>query len=95
MELLLLSYLAKGRGIIIHGCGIARKGKGVLFVGESGAGKSTLARMWDEEDGVEILSDDRTVVRRKGREFWISGMWLHDLSKKETSTSCMMLDALE
>jgi hypothetical protein len=77
MELLLLSYLAKGKGIIIHGCGMARKGRGVLFVGESGAGKSTLARMWDGEEGVEILSDDRTIVRRKGRDFWVYGTPWH------------------
>ena len=45
MELLMVNYLAQGKGIIIHACGISYKGKGILFVGESGAGKSTVARM--------------------------------------------------
>jgi hypothetical protein len=77
LELLVLNYLAKGRGVILHGCGMARKGKGVLFVGESGAGKSTLARVWDREKDVEILSDDRTIVRKRGSKFWMYGTPWH------------------
>jgi len=77
MELMMVSYLAQARGVIIHACGVARQGKGVLFVGESGAGKSTLARMWDQDSGVEVLSDDRTIVRKKGGEFWMYGTPWH------------------
>lgn len=82
MQLLMVNYLAaKGRGVIIHSCGIAMNGRGMLFVGESGAGKSTLARMWNHEDGVEVLSDDRTIVRKKGREFWMYGTPWHGEAK--------------
>ena len=77
MELLMVNYLAQGRGVIIHSCGIAMNGRGILFVGESGAGKSTLATMWDQEDGVEVLSDDRTIVRKNGHHFWIYGTPWH------------------
>jgi hypothetical protein len=77
MELLMVSYLAQGRGIIVHGCGIARDGKGVLFVGESGAGKSTLAKLWHEEYGVEPLSDDRLIVRKEGKRFYMYGTPWH------------------
>lgn len=40
MELLMVNYLAKGKGAIIHSCGITRDGRGTLFVGDSGAGNS-------------------------------------------------------
>jgi hypothetical protein len=81
MELLMVNYLAQGRGVIIHSCGIAMNGSGILFVGESGAGKSTLATMWDQEDGVDVLSDDRTVVRKKGHRFWMYGTPWHGDAK--------------
>ena len=77
MELLMVNYLARGKGAIIHSCGISRNGRGALFVGDSGAGKSTLARMWDEEDSVEVLSDDRTILRKQGGEFWMYGTPWH------------------
>ena len=77
MELLMVNYLARGRGVVIHSCGIARNGRGILFVGESGAGKSTLARMWDQENGVDVLSDDRAIVRKKGHQFWMYGTPWH------------------
>ena len=38
-ELLLVNYLAQGKGTIVHACGIDLKGLGNLFVGDSGAGK--------------------------------------------------------
>ncbi len=81
MELLMVNYLAQGRGVIIHSCAIARKGRGILFVGESTAGKSTLAKMWDQENGFDVLSDDRTVVRKKGHQFWMYGTPWHGEAK--------------
>jgi len=81
MELLMVNYLAQGRGVIIHSCGIASNGGGILFVGESGAGKSTLARMWDQENGFDVLSDDRTIVRKKGHQFWMYGTPWHGDAK--------------
>jgi hypothetical protein len=77
IELLLIHYLAQERGIILHACGIVIEDKGILFVGESGAGKSTLARLWDQENGVDILSDDRIIVRKQGREFRVYGTPWH------------------
>jgi hypothetical protein len=77
LELLLIHYLAKERGIILHACGIVIDDRGILFLGESGAGKSTMARMWDQENGVDILSDDRVIVRKQGREFRVYGTPWH------------------
>jgi len=77
IELLLMHYLAQEKGVTLHACGIVLEDKGILFLGESGAGKSTLARMWDQESGVDILSDDRVIVRRQGPEFRVYGTPWH------------------
>jgi hypothetical protein len=57
--------LTQERAIELHSCGIVRvDGGGDLFVGHSGAGKSTTTRLWTEREDVEVLSDDRIIVRR-------------------------------
>ena len=64
-ELLIMHRLTQEKAIELHGCGIVRAdGAGNLFVGHSGAGKSTTTRLWTEVEDVEVLSDDRIIVRR-------------------------------
>jgi hypothetical protein len=64
-ELLIMHRLTQEKAIELHGCGIVRaNGTGNLFVGHSGAGKSTTTRLWTEREDVEVLSDDRIIVRR-------------------------------
>jgi len=77
LELLMMTYLAEDRGAILHACGVAKEGRGLLFVGESGAGKSTMARMWAREEGFAVLSDDRVIVRPKGQGYWMYGTPWH------------------
>jgi hypothetical protein len=77
LELLTITHLARRGGAILHGCAVGRAGRGVVFAGESGAGKSTLARLWAKEPGVEIMSDDRAVIRRQGGSFRIYGTPWH------------------
>jgi hypothetical protein len=63
-ELLIMHRLTQEKAIELHGCGIAgADGIGNLFVGHSGAGKSTTTRLWCASEEVEILSDDRIIVR--------------------------------
>ncbi len=81
LELLMINYLAQQRGTIIHSCGIKYRDKGTLFVGESGTGKSTLTRLWNKTNDVEILSDDRTIVRKKDGAYWIYGTPWHGEAK--------------
>lgn len=77
-ELLMLNLLARGRGAELHSCGVVDEtGKGFLFLGQSGAGKTTTARLWEQCAGVEILSDDRIILRRAGRETWMCGTPWH------------------
>lgn len=81
MELLMVHYLAAGKGIIIHGCGVKRGDRGILFAGESGAGKTTMAKIWSRPTDTEILSDDRTIVRKKNGHFWMYGTPWHGEGK--------------
>jgi len=62
-EVVYLARLSRGRGVLVHGCGILHEGRGILLLGTSGAGKSTSARLWAGRPGATILSDDRIVVR--------------------------------
>lgn len=64
-ELLIMHRLTQEKAIELHGAGIVRAdGAGNLFVGHSGAGKSTTMRLWTSREDVEVLSDDRIIVRR-------------------------------
>ena len=63
-ELLMIHLLSQGRGVEIHGCGLLdASGRAYLFAGQSGAGKSTIARLWIDQPGVRLLSDERVVLR--------------------------------
>jgi hypothetical protein len=90
-ELLMVNLLAQGRGVEVHGCGVADSdGNGYLFLGQSGAGKSTLARLWTR--GVDplagagapvpaqvphVLSDDRIILRMLDGRLWMYGTPWH------------------
>jgi adenylate kinase family enzyme len=68
-ELLIMHRLTQENAIELHGVGIVGpNGVNNLFVGHSGAGKSTTARLWTSLHAVEILSDDRIIVRETARE---------------------------
>lgn len=63
-ELLIMHRLTQEDAIELHACGIVRRdGLGNLFVGHSGAGKSTTTRLWTQRERVEVLSDDRIILR--------------------------------
>ncbi len=72
-ELLLITLLAQGRGVLLHALGVADQGEGLLFIGRSGAGKSTLANLYRPHQEVTILSDERVVVTKADGRFWLSG----------------------
>jgi hypothetical protein len=74
---LTIERLAREGGIEIHGCGIDAGGRGIVFAGESGAGKSTLARLLSADAGVQVLSDDRVVVRERAGEYRLYGTPWH------------------
>lgn len=84
-ELIFINLLAKGRGILMHACGMKNGGKAWLFAGHSGAGKSTLANIWKNEKEVKILNDDRIIIREKQNQFWMHGTPWHGDVKAYTA----------
>ena len=68
-EALMVSILGRGRGVMVHACGIDHNGRGYLFAGKSGHGKSTIARLWEGQG--RVLNDDRIVVREVDGRFWM------------------------
>jgi hypothetical protein len=77
-ELLIMHRLTQERAIELHSCGIVRAdGTGNLFVGHSGAGKSTTTRLWAAHEDVEVLSDDRIIVREHGGQAFMYGTPWH------------------
>lgn len=75
-ELLMINFLARGRGVIFHACGVVDEGRGLMFLGVSGAGKSTIAALWKQRQ-VTLLSDDRIIVRRPEGQFKMYGTPWH------------------
>jgi hypothetical protein len=77
-ELLFLKLLSQGKGVEVHACGIIDvNGDGRLFVGHSGAGKTTMARLWEKEQGITILSDDRIILKQEEESVWMYGTPWH------------------
>lgn len=63
-ELLAIHRLSRGEGVEVHAAGVVDSSKrGHLFLGHSGAGKSTSARLWQNQPGARVLSDDRIILR--------------------------------
>jgi hypothetical protein len=77
-ELLVMHWLAQGRGVELRASGIIDEdGRGYLFAGSSGAGKTTLSRLWLAHGSGVVISDDRVVVRRDGDRLWMYGTPWH------------------
>lgn len=72
-QLLLMYILSRRDGIIIHAAGIIMNERGYIFAGKSGAGKSTISRLFAFRSGIEVLSDDRIVIRKIDDTFMAFG----------------------
>lgn len=76
-EVVYLARLARGRGVLVHACGVTYRGRGILLLGTSGAGKSTSATLWSQRPATRILSDDWIVIRPDGANYRIYGTPWH------------------
>ena len=83
-QILIARLLADRQGCYLHSSGAILNGQGLLFVGHSEAGKSTMVKMLKDPKGfgkplgsVEILCDDRIIVRHWPEGFKIHGTWSH------------------
>lgn len=74
-QILTICLLSKGRGMLIHACGVEYNGRGYLFAGHSGHGKSTMASLWAEK-GL-VLNDDRIALRLGPHGFVMYGTPWH------------------
>ncbi len=90
-EVLMINWLSRGLGIMMHACGVSDNGQGIIFSGTSGAGKSTVADLWknrisrlnsrsmEPSKNTIILSDDRIIIRKiDGRSFVFGTPWHGD-----------------
>jgi hypothetical protein len=77
-ELLMIALMGRRGGAVVHACGVVdARGAGHLFVGHSGAGKTTMAQLWRRHAAALVLSDDRIVLRRRGRDILMYGTPWH------------------
>jgi hypothetical protein len=72
-HILVVSTIHRYQGMLIHASGVILNGEGIIFCGMSGAGKTTLSRLWQKRAGVTVLSDDRVIVRKEGKEYCLYG----------------------
>jgi hypothetical protein len=71
-------HLLAGRdGLLLHGCGVSHRGRGLLFLGHSGEGKTTMARLWSSVREATILSDERVIVQKIGGRYLLYGTPWH------------------
>lgn len=70
-HVLMVWLLGRGRGLMVHACGVNDEGRGYLMAGNSGHGKTTLAELWEHE--ACVLNDDRVVLRKRDGRFWMYG----------------------
>jgi hypothetical protein len=68
---LLAGMLPLRGGMMIHACGVGDDGLGIVFPGFSGAGKSTIAGLWEDHSGARVVNDDRIILRRTDRRWWV------------------------
>lgn len=80
LDQILLMYILAGReGALIHAAGMNMHGRGYFFPGKSGAGKSTLSRQFLNRKNIEMLSDDRIIIRKIDGKFKAFGTpWAGD-----------------
>lgn len=76
-EVVAVNRLSRRHGIEFHSSGIDDNGHGILFLGVSGAGKSTISKLWDAEESVLVLSDDRIIVTERDGGYWMHGTPWH------------------
>jgi MoaA/NifB/PqqE/SkfB family radical SAM enzyme len=96
-QILLTQLLSDRDGFYLHSAGVIINGKGILFVGHSEAGKSTTTKMLMDAGKVgkskttmqiEILCDDRNILRRRNNGWYVYGTWSHgDISDVSPSSA--------
>ena len=68
-------YIINKGGFFLHCSCLRYKGEAIIFTAPSGTGKSTHASLWRKRFGgeVEMINDDKPLVREKDGRFYIYG----------------------
>lgn len=74
--------LVNHNAMVLHSSQIIVSGKGILFTAPSGTGKSTQAMLWNQYENAEIVCNDRTLIRRFGKDFYTYGYPIDGSSPK-------------
>lgn len=61
--------LAHYHAMLLHASQIVVGNKGILFTAPSGTGKSTQAQLWQKHENIEIVCNDRVLLRKNGNCF--------------------------
>ncbi len=64
-------------GILLHSAAVLYREETLLFAGVSGAGKSTLSEIWQQVDEVDVITDERVILREKEEAPWAFGTPWH------------------
>ena len=72
-QVILIHYLARREGVLIHCAGLEYDNNISIFPGRSGAGKSTIANLLRSARGIDMLSDDRVIVRKEADRYLSHG----------------------
>lgn len=72
-RVLMVHVVVAHQAMDFHACGVMDDGRGMIFTGPSGSGKTTTANLWDGEERVNVLSDERIIVRKRNGAFWVYG----------------------
>ena len=72
VEICLVTTLVRRGGLLLHSAGVLTERRGFVFTGSSGAGKSTLSDFFAAR-GATVLSDERTIIRKRADRFVIYG----------------------
>jgi len=73
IEILIRYCIIQRGGFSIHAAAINYNESGILFTAPSGTGKSTQAKLWQRYKQVEILNDDRPIIRMKDGQWHVYG----------------------
>ena len=81
-QILIAQLLADRQGCYLHSAGAIINRAGLLFVGHSGSGKSTTTNFLIDSAAkgkmdLEILCDDRNIVRFRDDSLHVYGTWSH------------------
>ena len=58
---------------ILHSAYMLHHGRAILFSAPSGTGKSTQADLWTKYRGTRTINGDRTLLSKRGNDYWANG----------------------